>query len=49
MRQHTMGFQFLGGEAHNAIYLGNKLSRLIRDFGITNRVFQHGAGEAFAG
>ena len=38
MRQHTMGFQFLGGEAHNAIYLGNKLSQLIRDFGITNRV-----------
>ena len=34
----TVGFQYLGGEAHSASYLGNKLSQLIREFGITNRV-----------
>jgi len=36
--QFTVGFQYLGGEAHSASYLGNKLSQLIREFGITNRV-----------
>ena len=38
LRQHTIGFQFLGGEAHNAIYLDTKLSQLIRDFDITTGV-----------
>jgi len=36
--QHTIGFQFLGGESHNAVYLANKLTQIIRDLGITNRV-----------
>jgi len=36
--QFTVRFQYLGGEVHNASYLGNKLSQLIREFGITNRV-----------
>jgi hypothetical protein len=38
LRQHTIGFQYLGGEAHNAIHLGNKLSTLIREYDIINRV-----------
>lgn len=38
LRQHTIGFQYLGGEAHNALHLGNKLGGLIREYGITNRV-----------
>ena len=36
--QFTVEFQYLGREAHSASYLGNKLSQLIREFGITNRV-----------
>jgi len=38
LRQHTIGFQFLGGESHNAVHLANKLTQIIRDLGITNRV-----------
>ena len=38
LRQHTIGFLFLGGEAYNAIDLGNKLSQLIRDLDITTRI-----------
>jgi len=34
----TVGFQHLGGEAHSTCYLGNKLSQLIPEYGITNRV-----------
>jgi len=38
LRQHTIGFQFLGGESHNALHLANKLTQIIRDLGITNQV-----------
>jgi len=38
LRQHTIEFQFLGGEPHNAVHLANKLTQIIRDLGITNRV-----------
>ena len=38
LRQYTIGFRFLEGQAHNAIYLSNKLSERIRDFDITTRV-----------
>jgi len=36
--QFSVGFRYLGGEAHSASYLGNNHSQLIREFGITNRV-----------
>ena len=36
--QFTVGFQYLGREGHSASYLGNKLCKLIPEFGITNRV-----------
>jgi len=38
LRQHTIGFQFPGGESHIAVHLANKLTQIIRDLGITNRV-----------
>jgi len=38
LRQDIIGFQFLGGESHNAVHLANKLTQIIRDLGITNRV-----------
>jgi len=38
LRQHTIGFQFLGRESHNAVHLANKLTQIFQDLGITNRV-----------
>jgi len=38
LHQHTIRFQFLEGESHNAVHLANKLTQIIRDLGMTNRV-----------
>ena len=38
MCQFIVRFQYLGGEVHSINYLRNKLSQLIREFEITNRV-----------
>jgi len=38
LSQHTIRFQFLGVESHNVVNLANKVTQIIQDLGITNRV-----------
>ena len=38
LHQHTIGFQFLGGESHNTVHLANNLIQIIQDLCITNGV-----------